>query len=82
MIKTVVKVDGMACEMCESHINDVIRRQFAVKKVNSSRKKGETTIISEAELDGDAVRTAIQETGYDVGEITSEPYKKRGFFGR
>jgi copper chaperone CopZ len=32
MIKTTIGIDGMMCGMCESHINDVIRREFKVKK--------------------------------------------------
>ena len=36
MIKTTVKVDGMMCGMCESHVNEAIRNAFKVKKVNSS----------------------------------------------
>ena len=39
MIKTIVSVDGMACGMCEAHINDAIRAAFPVKKVTSSRAK-------------------------------------------
>ena len=26
MIETVVKVDGMMCGMCESHVNDAVRK--------------------------------------------------------
>lgn len=26
MIKTILKIDGMMCGMCESHMNDVIRK--------------------------------------------------------
>ena len=33
MIKTTVKVSGMACTMCEAHINEAIRGAFSVKKV-------------------------------------------------
>ena len=40
MIETIVKVDGMMCGMCESHINDAIRRHFQVRKVSSSHSKG------------------------------------------
>ena len=29
MIKTTVKVDGMMCGMCESHVNDAIRKAFS-----------------------------------------------------
>ena len=33
MIQTTVKVSGMACSMCEAHINDTIRTAFPVEKV-------------------------------------------------
>ena len=36
MIKTTLKIDGMMCGMCESHMNDLIRKNFKVKKVTSS----------------------------------------------
>ena len=49
MIKTTIGIDGMVCGMCESHINDVIRREFKVKKVSSSHTKGIAEIISENE---------------------------------
>ena len=47
MIKTTIGIDGMMCGMCESHINDVIRREFKVKKVSSAHTKGIAEIISE-----------------------------------
>ena len=28
MIKVVMKIEGMACGMCESHINDTIRKNY------------------------------------------------------
>ena len=36
MVKTVLKIDGMMCGMCESHMNDLIRNHCKVKKVSSS----------------------------------------------
>ena len=51
MIKTTVKVDGMMCGMCESHVNDAVRKAFHVDKVTSSHSKGETVIISEKPVD-------------------------------
>ena len=30
MTETKLKIDGMMCGMCESHINDAIRRAFNV----------------------------------------------------
>ena len=46
MIQTTVKVSGMACSMCEAHINDAVRGAFPVEKVTSSHSKGETVILS------------------------------------
>ena len=40
MVKTILKIEGMLCGMCESHINAAIRKHFDVKKVKSSHKKG------------------------------------------
>lgn len=82
MWKYTVQVSGMMCGMCESHVNDAVRRAFMVKKVASSRSKGETTVVTERELDEDALRNAIAAIGYEVGEIRKEPYVKRGLFGR
>lgn len=81
MIKTTVGVDGMMCGMCEAHINDAIRKNFQVKKVTSSHKKGETVIISTQEIPQEKIENAISETGYRVLSVKSEPYKKKGLFG-
>ena len=80
MIQTTLKISGMACSMCEAHINDTIRRAFSVEKVSSSHIKGETVILSREPLDEAALRTAIDATGYTAGEISIEPYEKAGFF--
>ena len=81
MWKYIVQVDGMMCGMCESHVNDAVRRAFPVKKVSSSRNKRETVVVAEGELDEQALRSVISATGYEVGDIQKEPYVKRGLFG-
>ena len=81
MWKYTVEVNGMMCGMCEAHINDAVRKAFPVKKVNSSRGKKQTVVLSETELDTAALADAIRQTGYEVREITTEPYKKQGLFG-
>lgn len=84
MYEITVEVNGMMCGMCESHINEAIRRAFPkIKKVSSSRGKNQTVIISESELSEDEIRKAITDTGYEVGAISAKPYeKKKGLFGR
>ena len=70
----------MACSMCESHINDTVRRNFDIKKVTSSHTKGETVILSENELDRDKLVRVISETGYEPRDIVSAAEeKKKGF---
>ena len=81
MNKIIVKIDGMMCGMCESHVNDAIRRAFPVKKVTSSHTKGETVILTETDIDEAALRSAIDATGYEVKAVSKEPYEKKGLFG-
>ena len=81
MIETTVKVDGMMCGMCESHVNEAVRRAFPeVKKVSSSHSRGQTVIQSEQPLDERMLREAINATGYEVKGVKNAPYEKKGFF--
>lgn len=83
MFKTTLKIDGMMCGMCEAHMCDVIRKLCPdAKKVSASHKKGIATFVSEnAPSDAD-LKKAIANTGYTCLEIASEPYVKKGLFGR
>lgn len=83
MTEITLKVDGMACGMCESHINDCVRSHFPVKKVTSSHTKGETVIFTEEPLDEAALKAAIEATGYTVTGVTAQPVEKKsgGLFG-
>ncbi len=79
MTKTTLDVEGMVCGMCEAHINEAVRKAFSVKKVTSSHSKGRTEILAEAPIDEDALKSTIEETGYKVTGIHTEPYEKKGF---
>lgn len=81
MTQITVKVDGMMCGMCESHVNDAIRNALPVKKVTSSHTKGETVILTETEVDDAAILDAINKTGYTALSVSREPYKKKSLFG-
>ena len=78
MIQTTVKVSGMACSMCESHVCDTIRNQFKVKKVSASHAKGEAVIVSETELSEAELKAALDPTGYRLLRCSCEPYEKKG----
>lgn len=82
MNKTIIKIDGMMCSMCESHVNDAIRSKLSVKKVTSSHKKGETVVISDEALTAQQIEAALDGSGYKVLSVDSQPYEKKGLFGR
>ena len=80
MTKTTLKIDGMMCGMCESHMNDAIRNAFNVKKVTSSHTAGESVIISEEPLDEAKLAEVVGETGYTLEGISRAIYKRRTVF--
>lgn len=82
MIETTVKIRGMVCGMCESHINDVLRRSFPVKKVSASRSREQAVLLSQEPLDPEALRCCILQTGYEPGEISTRPVEKRGLLDK
>ena len=80
MVKTVVKIDGMACGMCESHMNDSIRNNFKVKSVKSSHSDKESVVVSEESLDEEKMKKVVTDTGYTFVGMSEEPYEKKGLF--
>lgn len=80
MLKLTAKIDGMQCNMCETHVNDLIRKRFSVKKVKSSHRSGESVILSEAEISRTELERALSEMGYRLLDLVCEPYVKKGLF--
>lgn len=82
MVKIVMKIEGMACGMCEAHVNDALRRVSGVQKAVSSHSKGQSEVIAEDTTEAERLRAAVEETGYKVTAIDIVPYEKRGLFSR
>ena len=84
MKKYTLNVEGMRCGMCESHVNDIVRKNANVKlkKVDSSHAKNETVIIAEDGLDVNKIIEGIANMGYKVLGQKEEEYVKKGLFGR
>lgn len=82
MVKITMKIDGMRCSMCETHVNEAVRKSAKVKKVTSSHGKNRTEIVAEDDVDVAAIQAAVEAQGYRVLSVESEPYVKRGLFGR
>ena len=78
MLRITCKIDGMMCGMCESHINDAIRKNFDIKKVSSSHTKGETIISSEKDIDDAKLKSVIDETGYELKSVERSDIEQKG----
>ncbi len=81
MVEVKIQVEGMKCEMCESHVADQIRKVPGVKKAKASHSKNLARAIAEEGVDTEAIKANIEGQGYRVGEITVAPYEKKGFLG-
>lgn len=82
MVKITLGVEGMACGMCEAHINDAVRNAFQVKKVTSSHTKKQTVIIAGQDIPEQELKDVIAKTGYEVVSVSSAPYEKKGLFAK
>ena len=80
MVKITAGIEGMACGMCEAHINEAVRNTFQVKKVLSSHTKKQTVIIAEKDIPEQGLKNVVAKAGYDAVSISSEPCEKKGLF--
>lgn len=80
LVEYTLKIDGMKCGMCESHVNDVVRKVSGVKKVTSSHVKNNSVIIMEEGTSKEEIKDAITKQGYKVLGEEEKPYVKRGLF--
>ena len=72
MIRTRIEVRNMACEMCEAHVIEAIRKILShgeARRIRASHRRNEVTIEREC------IRS-IGETGYPTGAASSEEVKQ------
>ncbi len=81
MVKTTLKINGIMCENCVTHVNETIKNEFDINKVTTSKENGISEVISDNELSEEKLREVISREGYEVTEVMSEPYEKKGLFG-
>ena len=60
------RVHGMTCDHCVGAVTTELSKLDQVTDVEVSLDTGQTTITSDAPLDDDAVRAAIDEAGYEL----------------
>ncbi|MEU6578047.1 heavy-metal-associated domain-containing protein [Streptomyces sp. NPDC046805] len=65
-VTTVYKVSGMSCGHCEGSIAGEISEIPGVSSVKAVASTGEVTVVSAAPLDEEAVRSAVDEAGFEL----------------
>ncbi|MEE0954306.1 MAG: heavy metal-associated domain-containing protein [Eubacterium sp.] len=87
MVRVTAEVEGMMCGMCESHIQDAIRKGIPeASKIKANRGKGTASFLLEENKDRNELEVmlhaAIDPTGYTLKSVKEEPYDKKrlGFF--
>ena len=80
MEKIMIGIEGMACGMCEAHINEDVRNAFQVKKVTSSHTKKQTVIIAKKDIPEQELKNVIAKASYDAILVNREPYEKKRLF--
>ncbi|MFQ6197372.1 heavy-metal-associated domain-containing protein [Streptomyces sp. NPDC000405] len=63
---TVYKVSGMTCGHCESAVREEVSALAGVSAVEAVAATGLVTITAAEPLDDEAVRTAVDEAGYEL----------------
>ena len=69
----VVKVSGMTCDSCAFHIQNALTKVPGVKSADVSYEKGQAVVSYDpGATNPDAIRAAIDATGYKAGEVISQ----------
>ncbi|MFH8792486.1 heavy-metal-associated domain-containing protein [Streptomyces sp. NPDC017941] len=65
-VTTVFAVTGMTCGHCEGAVAGEISDLGGVSSVEAEAATGKVTVVSDAPLDEEAVRAAVDEAGYEL----------------
>ncbi len=64
------RVQGMTCEHCREAVTNELSHLPGVRSVDVDLDTGDVAVVSDAPLDPEAVRHAVDEAGF---ELTGEP---------
>ena len=69
------------CSMCETHVNEIVRKGFKIYKVKSNHSKNEVKFTTDNELSTDEIKKVFEPTGYKVLSVNVEKVVKKKLFG-
>lgn len=66
MVTTTYAIKGMTCGHCVNAVSSELGELSGVREVRVDLSAGTATVDSDAALDPDAVRAAVDEAGYEL----------------
>ena len=79
MNKYILGIDGMACGMCEMHVEDKLKKAIKLKKVDASHIKNNVVVITELELSEEDFKKILDPTGYRITSYEKSVAVKKFF---
>ncbi|MEK6906110.1 MAG: cation-translocating P-type ATPase, partial [Nanoarchaeota archaeon] len=80
MKKAVIKIEGMHCASCASHVEKSLLKIRGVKKVTVNVVIGKAFVESDESVSEKQIRDAVKDAGYTSKEIIFEEAKKTSSF--
>lgn len=68
-----MKIEGMHCSMCESHVNECLLKVEGVYKAKSSHIRSLSKAVVSSCLDSSLLKEAVEKDGYRVLGIEEKP---------
>ena len=69
MTKT-IQIDGMSCAHCKARVEEALNA-LPGARATVDLTEGTATVTSDGDIDGGALKAAVEDAGYDVVSITS-----------
>ena len=79
MNKYILGIDGMACGMCEVHVEEAISKNVFAKKVRASRFKKQVVVFTPLALDELDFKNILDPTGYRVNSFEKRPAVRKWY---
>ena len=72
MTKITLTIDSMMCIMCETRINEAIKKAFKKVKVSSSHQTKQTIILTKHQIDQKELKKIITDLDHNISNIKIE----------
>lgn len=67
--KIILKIDGMKNKLCETRLNETIKHNFKIKRINSSYRKRQANFITKEPIDLDVLKEIVNFLGYTIIDL-------------